>query len=303
MTRGSRPPTLATSIVSSSLTRLDKAHPNRHLICSAAGIGVCNPTAISCVKRSPPIATTPVCHKLPRSKMAKSVVPPPMSTRATPSSFSSFVKTASLAAICPSTVSNTATPARLTHPTLFCVDDALPVMMWTFTSSLAPVMPMGAPIPSCSSTTKSCGRTCRISRPFGSATALAASTARPTSSLEISRFFPATATTPRLLKPLICAPDSPKCTESISTPATCSASSMAFLTDSTAASRFTTTPRRIPCASATPIPIMSSPPSSIISPTMAVIFDVPTSRPTRYRSLRATHPPFNHLPTSWDSQC
>jgi hypothetical protein len=38
-------------------------------------------------------------------------------------------------------------------------------------------MPTGAPMPSCSSTTKSCGRTCRISRPLGSATAFAASIA------------------------------------------------------------------------------------------------------------------------------
>jgi cell division protein FtsA len=36
---------------------------------------------------------------------------------------------------------------------------ALPVTTWTLTSSRAPVMPTGAPIPSCSSTTKSCGRT------------------------------------------------------------------------------------------------------------------------------------------------
>ena len=47
---------------------------------------------------------------LPRSKIAKSVVPPPMSTSATPSSFSSSVSTASLAASCSSTVSSTATP-------------------------------------------------------------------------------------------------------------------------------------------------------------------------------------------------
>ena len=146
-------------------------------------------------------------------------------------------------------------------------------------------------MPSCSSTTKSCGSTCRISRPLGSATAFAASIARRTSSRVISRFFPATATTPRLLNALTWAPDRPRWTESISTPAVSSASSIAFLIDSTAASRFTTTPRRIPRESARPIPMMSSPPSSVISPTMAEIFDVPTSRPTRYRSLRATTVP------------
>src|SRR5262245_59259898 len=149
-------------------------------------------------------------------------------------------------------------------------------------------MPTGAPMPSCSSTTKSCGRTWRISRPLGSATALAASIARRTSSRVISRFFPATATTPRLLNALTCAPDRPRWTESISTPAVSSASSMAFLIDSTAASRLTTTPRRMPFDSASPRPMMSRSPPSVISPTMAAIFDVPTSSPTRYRSLRAT---------------
>ena len=79
---------------------------------------------------------------------------------------------------------------------------------------------------------------------------------------------------------------------SISTPAVSSASSIAFLIDSTAASTLMTTPRRMPFESARPMPMMSSPPSSVISPTIAVIFDVPTSSPTRYRSFRATGSPF-----------
>ena len=190
--------------------------------------------------------------------MAMSVVPPPMSTSATPSSFSSSVSTDSLAASCSTTVSATLTPARFTHATMFCVELWLPVMMWTLTSSRAPVIPTGAPMPSCSSTTKSCGSTWRISRPVGSDTALAASIARRTSSRVISRFLPATAITPRLLKPLMCGPDSARWTESISTPAISSASSIAFLIESTAASRLTTTPRRMPRDSATPSPTMSS---------------------------------------------
>ena len=174
---------------------------------------------------------------------------------------------------------------------MFCVDDAAPVTMWTFTSSRAPVIPTGAPMPSCSSTTKSCGSTCRISRPVGSATALAASMARRTSSRVISRFLPATAITPRLLKPFTCGPDSARCTESISTPAISSASSTAFLIESTAASRLTTTPRLMPRDSATPMPTMSQRPSSKVSATTHVTVEVPTSRPTTYRSLRATSPP------------
>src|SRR5262245_40048755 len=94
----------------------------------------------------------------------------------------------------------------------------------------------------------------------------------------------------------MCGPDKPRCTESISTPAMSSASSIAFLIDSTAASRLTTTPRRIPRDSATPRPTTSSPPPSSISPTTAVTFEVPTSSPTRYRSRRATRPPPLSLP-------
>ena len=157
---------------------------------------------MSFVKWSPPSAMAPVCHRLPRSNTAKSVVPPPMSTRATPSSFSSDVKTASAAASWPSTVAATVTPARLTQVTRFCVVEVLPVTMWTFTSRRAPVIPIGAPMPSCSSTTKSCGSVCSTSRPFGRDTAFAASIARRTSWRVISRFCPATATTPRLLNAL-----------------------------------------------------------------------------------------------------
>ena len=137
-----------------------------------------------------------------------------------------------------------------------------PVTMWTFTSSRAPVMPTGAPMPSWSSTTKSCGSTCRISRPAGSDTALAASMARRTSSRVISRFLPATATTPRLLNPLMWGPQTARWAESISTPAISSASSTDFLIDSTAASRLTTTPRLRPFDSATPMPMTSRLPSS-----------------------------------------
>ncbi len=169
ITRGRRPPTLATSIVSSSPTIELRAQPQRRFSFSASGTGVRRPTAMSLVKWSPPIATTPVCHRLPRSKIAKSVVPPPMSTTATPSSRSSGVSTASAAAICSSTVSTTVTPARFTQAMRFCMDAAPPVTMWTLTSRRDAVMPTGSAMPSSSSTAKSCGSTWRISRPVGSA--------------------------------------------------------------------------------------------------------------------------------------
>lgn len=78
----------------------------------------------------------------------------------------------------------------------------------------------------------------------------------------------------------MCGPLMPRCTEPISTPAISSASSIDFLIDSTAASRLTTTPRFRPFDSADPIPMMSSPPSSAISPTTVHTFDVPMSNPT-----------------------
>ena len=176
---------------------------------------------------------------------------------------------------------------------MFCIDEELPVTTCTLTSSRLPVMPTGTAMPSWSSTTKSCGSTWRISRPPGSATARAASMARLTSSRVISRLRPATATTPRLLNALTCAPDSARYTLSISMPAVSSASSMAFLMASAAESTLLTTPRRMPFDSARPIPMMSRLPSSMTSPTMAATFDVPTSSPTRYRSLRAMLTPWS----------
>ena len=63
--------------------------PYFFLIFSASGMGVRRPTAISFVKLSPPIGITDVYHRLPRSNIATSVVPPPISMSPTPSSISS----------------------------------------------------------------------------------------------------------------------------------------------------------------------------------------------------------------------
>src|SRR5262245_7020257 len=120
--------------------------------------------------------------------------------------------------------------------------------------------------------------------------------ARLTSSRVISRLRPATATTPRLLNALTCAPDSARYTLSISMPAVSSASSIARLIASAAESTLLTTPRRMPLDSARPMPMMSRLPASMISPTTADTFDVPTSSPTRYLSLRAMRYPRRLLP-------
>ncbi len=179
------------------------------MIFSASLTGVRSATATSFVKCSPPTCSTAVCHSEPFSKMARSVVPPPMSTRATPSSFSSWVRQASAAESWVRTVSITSRPARFTQVTVFCAAVEAQVMTWTLTSSRVPVIPVGSPMPSWSSTTNSWGRTCRISRSTGIETALAASMTRATSSRSITRFLPETAITPRELKPRTCEPARP----------------------------------------------------------------------------------------------
>ena len=141
--------------------------------------------------------------------MARSVVPPPTSTSATPSSFSSGVRQASAAASCVSTVSVTSSPARFTHVIVFWQAVEEQVMTWTFTSSRVPVIPVGSPIPSWSSTTNSWGSTWRISRSMGMETALAASMARRTSSRSMSRLRLETAITPRELNPRMWVPAMP----------------------------------------------------------------------------------------------
>ena len=132
-----------------------------------------------------------------------------MSTRATPSSFSSGVRQASAALSWVRTVSVTSSPARFTQVTVFWAAVEAQVMTWTLTSSRVPVMPLGSPMPSWSSTTNSWGRTCRISRSRGMETALAASMTRATSSRSMMRFLLETAITPRELKPRMWVPASP----------------------------------------------------------------------------------------------
>jgi hypothetical protein len=122
-------------------------------------MGVRNPMAMSLVRLCPPSAMTAVCTMDPFWKMAMSVVPPPMSTRHTPSSFSSSVSTASLEASGCSTMSATLRPPRLAHLTMFCALVTAPVTMCTRASSRAPVMPRGSLMPDCSSTMNSCGST------------------------------------------------------------------------------------------------------------------------------------------------
>ena len=160
---------------------------------------------------------------------------------------------------------------------MFCAEEILPVTMCTFTSSLTPVMPTGSLIPSWSSTMNSWGITWISSLSAGMATAFAASTARSISSCFTSLSL--MATTPLLLKLLMCAPPIPARHESILIPAMSSASSTAFLMEVTVLSILTTTPFLKPVEGCEPIPTMLTFPSWTL-PTTTHIFVVPISSPT-----------------------
>ena len=114
-------------------------------------------------------------------------MPPPMSTRHTPSSFSSSVSTAKLDASCSSTMSSTSRPQRWMHFSMFCAALSAPVTMCTFASRRTPDMPIGSRMPSWPSMMNSCGSTCRIFWSAGIATALAASITCSTSPWLTSR--------------------------------------------------------------------------------------------------------------------
>ncbi len=170
-----------TSILSAGLASTCLAMPWRSLISSASGVGVRSAIATSLVIWSPAIGITAVWRMLPPVKIAMSVVPPPMSTSATPSSFSSWVSTAVLEASGCRIRSCTSSPQRRTHLMMFCAADTAPVTMCTLTSRRTPLMPIGSRMSSWPSMMNSCGSTCRICWSVGMLTALAVSMTRATS--------------------------------------------------------------------------------------------------------------------------
>ena len=237
---------------------------------------------MSLVRWLPPSDRTAVCLMAPSTKMAMSVVPPPMSIRATPSSFSSAERTASEEASCSRTMSATSTPARLQLLMMFWALATAPVTICTLASRRTPLMPSGSLMPSWSSMMNSWGRMWITSRSMGMAIALAASMTRRMSSLLTSRFL--IAITPWELNPLMWPPAIPAKTDLISQPAISSASCSALRIASTVLSMLITTPLRSPLDGLVPMPTISSP-SSVMLPTMAQILVVPMSRPTIRFSL------------------
>src|SRR5580704_386415 len=252
---------------------------------SAYWVGVRMDTAMSLVTWSPAIGMTAVWRMAPLANTARSVVPPPMSTRHTPSSFSSSVSTAKLEASCSSTTSSTSSPQRWMHFSMFCAAESAPVTMCTLASSRTPDMPIGSRMPSWPSTMNSCGSTCRIFWSAGIATALAASITCSTSPCVTS--LSRTPTTPWEFRLRTWLPAMPAYTEWISQPAMSSASSTARWIDCTVDSMLTTTPFFSPREGCEPTPSSSIEPSAPTSPTSDTTLEVPMSRPTiRFRSER-----------------
>ena len=129
------------------------------MIFSASCGGVRRPKAMSLVSWWPPIGMTLVCATAPSVKIAMSVVPPPMSTSATPSPFSSSSSTASPDASGSSTMSSTSRSQRVQHLMMFWAAAAAAVTMWTRASRRTPHMPSGSRTPSWPSILYSCGST------------------------------------------------------------------------------------------------------------------------------------------------
>ena len=248
------------------------------MISSAFGLGVRIATAMSLVTWSPAMGITAVCRIAPWVNTAMSVVPPPMSMRQTPRSFSSSVRVAWLEASCSSTMSSTARPQRWMHFSMFWAALSAPVTMCTLASRRTPDMPIGARTPSCPSMMNSCGSTCRIFWSAGIATALAASMTCSMSDCwtSLSRI----ATTPWEFRLRTWLPAMPAYTERISQPAISSASSTARWIDCTVDSMSTTMPRLRPREGCEPMPMTSTLPSAPTSPTSATTLEVPMSSPT-----------------------
>ena len=160
---GGLPPTPGTSMLSSSEVNWETEQPCFCFISSACGVGVLKACAISLVTWSPARGITPVWTIDPALKIAISVVPPPISTKQTPKSFSSSERIEYELANCSKTKPLTVKPQFFTHFSMFLRALFEQVTKWTLASSLTPDIPNGSLIPSWSSITYSWGRTWRTS--------------------------------------------------------------------------------------------------------------------------------------------
>ena len=116
---GSRPLSPGIQTTSFSLLSEAKALPNFTLSISAWRCIMRQPSLMSCVITLPPKGITAVWRMRPSWKIATSVVPPPMSTKTTPASFSSSESTDSAEAIGSKMMSLTLRPERSIQRVMF----------------------------------------------------------------------------------------------------------------------------------------------------------------------------------------
>ena len=102
------------------------AEPNFIFKSSACFSIIEHPSLISSVITFPPKGITAVCLIIPSLKTAKSVVPPPISIKATPASFSSKLKTALADANGSNVIPSKSNPALLTHLPIFLIEETCP---------------------------------------------------------------------------------------------------------------------------------------------------------------------------------
>ena len=122
--------------------------PKRSLIFSALSSDTRSPAARSLVMFIAPTGITDEYESAPSTKIATSVVPPPISTNTTPSSFSVSESVAAAAASPPNAIPATSTPSSDTHLCRLRIAVAPPVTRWVSTSSRTPPIPMGSTMPS-----------------------------------------------------------------------------------------------------------------------------------------------------------
>ena len=136
-----------------------QAEPNFTFNNSACFSIIEQPSLMSSVMTFPPKGITAVWRMMPSLKMAKSVVPPPMSIRATPASFSSRLKTASEEAKGSKVILLSSRSALLMHRPILRIEDTCPTTTWKLASKRPPYIPMGSLISAWPSTLYSWGST------------------------------------------------------------------------------------------------------------------------------------------------
>ena len=123
---GSLPLNPGMDTISVSLFSPGHADPNLIFKSSACFSIIEQPSLISSVITFPPKGITAVCLIIPSLKIAKSVVPPPISINATPAYFSSKLNTASDEANGSKVIFAIFSPALLIHLPIFLIEETCP---------------------------------------------------------------------------------------------------------------------------------------------------------------------------------